>query len=485
MCILALCIALLAISAPTVAIANPILTMVIAFALLVAAILLYVLYAHMPGFGSFSVFAHPLFWSFVWLAAMFVLPGIYGALRPGFLEERYTTYSFSQTYTAWGVSLVVFGALIIWIGFDTLSRIVKPSAFLRNFGNRLPSARVLILAFGIVATLQLITLLTLGSEYSRDVSALGPFAGLLRLFAVIADTNLLIVAFIAYGAFLKRYSWHMLAAVVGVQIMLDLASGFRKPIVWMMLTIFIAALLAGANMRRLAAFGVILFGVAIIVVPMMPFIRQSITSGDPMLSALGHAYQESWGKGLGEGFAGFGDAVMRRQTEVAQMPGVILEQTPQDHRFRGWLEFLLIPTMLVPRFLWPGKPQVTQGVEFSHEYLGFPLSSTSSTAMTIMGEAYMFAGFGTLIVACLIVGGAAALVFRLFIQSGMIPLGIAMIPRLIDIDSQFSSMLLGFIQDAFIFTVVAVALVTLPASQPLFGKGEPLGAMDEIEDRVQ
>ncbi len=83
-------------------------------------------------------------------------------------------------------------------------------------------------------------------------------------------------------------------------------------------------------------------------------------------------------------------------------------------RQESFFEDLMVA--VTPRVLWPGKPQVSFGREFTVILgeAGSAESATSSTAVTLQGAYYWWGGYPALALGCALTGGGFALVWLLF-----------------------------------------------------------------------
>lgn len=446
----------------------PKLTFALVFVALGFLINSYISYAKLPRFSQDVHWAaHPPFWCLAWAIVMFPLPALYGAYNQQLLREVGPWVTFSQEYTAWGMTLLLAGLLTMWMSFNVSALVVHPGRATSELTSRFPSQAVLLLAYMILAVLQVFLLLTVGTDYSRDVAALGPLSLLMGPIATFASASLLIVAFMAIGTFKYRQPILPFTAVLVLQVSFGFASGFKKPILWLGLVLLVSVIYSRIPLRRMMLPAMLLTVAAVLVVPITSEYRTVISQGESPVPALQTAYDESWGEGFGHGIQIFMDDVVGRQSGVAQMPGLIMQKTPDSIPYLGWENMLAIPTLLIPRALWPEKPVVTQGISFSHEYLNYPAIVESSSAPTVFGEAYMFAGWPSALLAGVVLGALLACIYRLIIEAGLVALGISLLPTVIDLENQFSAMSIGLIQNVVVFSFVTFLVFrAMPARHP-------------------
>jgi hypothetical protein len=139
----------------------------------------------------------------------------------------------------------------------------------------------------------------------------------------------------------------------------------------------------------------------------------------------------------------------------------------------------MIPIYIIPRFLWPDKPILSRGIWFSITYINMPATTNSSSAMTIFGEPYIYAGPGATIAAMLAFGLLLAFLYHNTLNVGLMTVYISLIPTFIDVDSQFSTQFIGIIQAFFVYTLIY--LIVVLASTPRFSKLRRKHAQNIIE----
>jgi hypothetical protein len=84
---------------------------------------------------------------------------------------------------------------------------------------------------------------------------------------------------------------------------------------------------------------------------------------------------------------------------------VIGQRTPERIPYRSWSELIVGPvTGLVPRALWPGKPVLSTGLDFSEDYYDLPASVQSSSAVTVPGDLLRHGGITPLVIGMVLVG---------------------------------------------------------------------------------
>jgi hypothetical protein len=86
---------------------------------------------------------------------------------------------------------------------------------------------------------------------------------------------------------------------------------------------------------------------------------------------------------------------------------IIVQRTPNQVAFVSPLQLIEGPVVgMVPRVLWPGKPILITGYQFSQEYFGLPSNLYTSTADTMIGGLYWHGGWISMIVGMFLLGCA-------------------------------------------------------------------------------
>jgi len=132
--------------------------------------------------------------------------------------------------------------------------------------------------------------------------------------------------------------------------------------------------------------------------------------------------------------------------------------TPGVIPYEGANQFLLLPTKLIPRALWPDKPTLSRGQWFSVNFRGLEETTTSSSAMTLFGESYLFFGWTGVILGALMAGGALAVLARQLDRPGMAAVYLALVPTILEIEPELSSYLTSLVQRSIVFIVVFLVL---------------------------
>jgi hypothetical protein len=86
-------------------------------------------------------------------------------------------------------------------------------------------------------------------------------------------------------------------------------------------------------------------------------------------------------------------------------PAIIMQRTPAEIGFVSPVQLVTAPiATLVPRAVWPGKPILDSGYEFSQTYYELPATVYTSSAITPVGDLYLHGGWIPVIVGMFLLG---------------------------------------------------------------------------------
>jgi hypothetical protein len=86
-------------------------------------------------------------------------------------------------------------------------------------------------------------------------------------------------------------------------------------------------------------------------------------------------------------------------------PAIIMQRTPDEVKFLSPVQLVEAPiVILVPRAVWPGKPILDTGYDFSQTYYDLPASAYTSSAITPVGDLYQHGGWIPVIVGMFLLG---------------------------------------------------------------------------------
>jgi hypothetical protein len=158
---------------------------------------------------------------------------------------------------------------------------------------------------------------------------------------------------------------------------------------------------------------------------------------------------------------------MLRRVRMIDSVAITAQLTPQTIPYRSPLEFASAPVVgLIPRALWPDKPILTTGYEFSQEYYGTSADSYTSAGITPLGDLYRHGGLATVLVGMLLLGMGARVfdgLFRPEVDPRAICFLLAFLPMLLRAD--IYGMVVG-IPSSVVLAVVGARLMCRGTAAP-------------------
>ena len=427
-------------------------------------------------------YLHPSLLVVLWVFMMLVVPGACAFFNVSGGEDRFIDYLYDvqkldNSDLTRGMWLVWIGCLTLCAGYSLGVRHFRPSKLAVVLGRHSIGMKTTILLYLVVLGLQLLRIAVIGIAYGADRSRWGSLESIEGTLSYVERANLLLVALLAIKAMRGEWPWRPLLAVAAVQTLLAFTSGFIKPMIWLSVVIFACALISNYNTKIIVIIATVLVSLVIMIVPVAQDMRKSAgrnpnrdlaAASDVALAA----FQNTWGQGLDVGWGIFTDKFIDRQMGVAFMPGLIMARTPSTFPYEGFGQFFTIPAYILPRFLWPGKPIISRGVWFSITFLEEPEETRNSTAMTIFGEGYLFAGWFGTVFASVMVGLGLALLYRNTVAVGLIPIYFGALPTLLDVEIEFTMVFVGAIQQTVALFLVYAVMIILSYRQTARGSRE-------------
>jgi len=158
--------------------------------------------------------------------------------------------------------------------------------------------------------------------------------------------------------------------------------------------------------------------------------------------------------------------LMQRIREI-DSPAIVMQRTPGQIPYSSPLQLIEAPLVdMVPRVLWPGKPILASGYQFSQEYYGLPSSLYTSSAITPIADLYRHGGWIPVIAGmCLLGCGVRVLDDVLDVRSNphAVFLVLLLFPSLVNGEQDWQS-LLASMPATMIVWLLATALTFQPRS---------------------
>jgi hypothetical protein len=370
-----------------------------------------------------------------------------------------------QVATYGGEVLLVTGALLASAGVTAFSLFYHfASRFLRrrapvNAERSAPLVRVVSL-YVLSAAARTLRLSVVGVAIDQDLTRWGSLQWADQWIGCIEDLRYLALALLVAHILRHGSGYGWLFAALLVEAVFGATSGFLKPLIWPVVLCAVAsAALDRIRGKHVAVMVAVTVGVALFS-PVVTAIRENragaLGSGgtDGTTSALATVRTRSAADALESAYLKF----FGRQSEVATATGLIMALTPDVVPYEGAARFLGLPANLIPRAIWPDKPVLSRGRWFSANFRGLEESTTSSSAMTLFGESYLFFGWTGLVIGMCIAGTALAGLHRFLDRPGTAVVYLALVPMLLDIEPELSSYLTTIVQRSVVFVIAFVLL---------------------------
>ena len=422
-----------------------------------------------------AALVHPPLLVSIWFFTIGIVPGLVGLVDESRVGSLRDLGVWDPSWVPRGLYLFLVALSVLVAVYGLLVRRLHPLRWAPGLMRRRPAWWLLGITYAVTLGVRAFRVATTGVAYGAQVEGLGALAGLNQLFAAVEESRFLVVAYLAAAQSEDRIVRRSLYGVLLVEVMLGLTSGFTKPVLLVLVVAILARVLEGSgslwiSKRRLGAMMLGVLAVIVLATAMSETSRSLIATGsydttefDEVLSLSTSSFSDSWGSGLRAGWDEFVDKAAGRQAQVAHMPGIILRRVPSEIEFAGYDRLLALPTYLVPRVVWPDKPTLSRGVDFSVQVLNMPSDTRSSSAVTVVGEAYMIGGYGGVLVAMLVLAWLFAFLAANTSLLGNQALYAALVPSFIDWEAQFTTMVLGIVQQGLALAAIQWLLVAASA----------------------
>lgn len=284
---------------------------------------------------------------------------------------------------------------------------------------------------------------------------LAMFEGLSRYALVLAALDALVLS-----QSLRSRATLVLLAVLEIGIGLFAAS---KETV--LLTFVVLGLVAISTRRRIAR-SVIALAIALVLL-LFPFnsqyratIRDGTAAVPPAtaVAALPRVMSDTVVQSSVRSF--FVDAPAQVSARLRQIDNlaIIRQRTPDDIGFRPWTELFVGPVIgLVPRAIWPEKPILSTGRDFSIDYYEIPPTIVTAAAVTPPGDLYRHGGLLPVVIGMAVIGVVARTIDRVFDPRRDLRLLIPFVPfftLLLKSESDVTALVLGLLQTTILSVVV-------------------------------
>lgn len=240
--------------------------------------------------------------------------------------------------------------------------------------------------------------------YVANAAAQGQLASVLQVLAILSDLGGMAVLMVAvtYFATGDRALRSVLIGIVGFQTMFGVISGVKGTTIEPTVFVLLAYI---AYRRRIPwrSIGLLVAITLLILVPINTVYRQALRGGAQSTSgALAQALNGPNGV-----LPSPTDPVSYVFTRFRSIDNValIVAETPRSFPYADGSHYYELPAIaLVPRALWPSKPALTEGADFSYSYWEVPRRIRTSTPLTQVGDLYRNFGLGGVVIGMIVWG---------------------------------------------------------------------------------
>jgi len=204
------------------------------------------------------------------------------------------------------------------------------------------------------------------------------------------------------------------------------------------------------------------------------------------LNASASSWMESLQSGGNSASGQLASRTMERASLLAQVAHV-LELTPSQVPYQGGQTYSYLAVTLIPRFIWPDKPTVSQANQYYQVAYGLTDArrlESVSIAVGSMAEGYInFGWFG--VIGIMLGIGVLFRGYQNFCTSDqanglVLAITVALLPQLITIESQLGQYIAGLLQQ-----IILTFLVFLPVTQRKFKTAAPVTGLSVSPSRVR
>lgn len=200
-----------------------------------------------------------------------------------------------------------------------------------------------------------------------------------------------------------------LAILLAAEIMIAAVMGIKGQFITAVMAVAIARASAGRGMpRRLILAAAAFF--LLMVIPFTIAYRAEVRGGPADLSpgsAAAAAPAVASAAASTASVATIPESVsyLAQRLQEIDAPAIVLQKTPSQVPYASPAQIPeALATGLIPRFLWPGKPLVDAGYQFSQEYYGTPPGLVTAAAISPQADLYRYGGWLPMLTGMLALG---------------------------------------------------------------------------------
>lgn len=426
-------------------------------------------------YGRLDPFELPI-WFTINVFLFMVVSGIYA-----FADHRalYARLKGDYGYLVLALFYVSTGTFALWLGYrftvGKLKREPRASLVSRTISNAAIIQPVAVLTlYAASVGIRLFQIATGQYSYLQDIGASGFLAirQWLTYGAMIWVVVLPATVLAAFRGKVPLLSSTTLLFMVLVEAAFTFVGGSKGPIIQVLVLIVACSLYTGHRIPwRLAVMIGLLF---IIVFPVNQRYRPMVISGEVdnrnFLSAATTIVRltgETWfSTPLAENLQAFLNGLIGRQSSLIQSVSLAAYVTPDTIPYRYGHDYFRLPLyILIPRVIWPGKPNLSGSIQFSIDYAGERPDTINSTAVTLFGDLYLNFGLPGILGGMFLLGILYRQVYQSFRDANSerrLVLYLALLLWLTNIEAEIVGLIQGFVQQFIIFYVLTRMMYRRP-----------------------
>ena len=202
------------------------------------------------------------------------------------------------------------------------------------------------------------------------------------------------------------------------------ASGYKQNVILTILAVAVPYTLTRRRMHK----GLLIFAVLVVMLVVIPFNQAyrnvargptgTLSTGEALSAAPAILAHTIGNRDISGALSASASYLLIRVRNI-DGPAIIMQRTPGQIAFTSPIQLAEAPLVsLVPRAIWPDKPIIDTGYQFSQDYYELPSSVITASAITPVGDLYRHGGWIPVIIGMFLLGCVTR-----FLDDGMDVLG--------------------------------------------------------------
>ena len=341
-----------------------------------------------------------------------------------YFDKKYLSVLPSVSYLPSGLLLTGIGLLSMCFGYTLVSSSFKPDASKNAVDARYnnPSLQLTFLLYLSVFALRL-GLIALGSGEIVLGNNNRVGGNWYQWFVYLIELRWFFIALVTLQVAAGRWPRWLLVFVVLIEGGMAVSSGWSSSLPKIVLLVSGCLIYVRQRLRWRTLLLVAIGAIAVVIfsVPIARDLRETRRATEQVAWAnIYDSFEMTWGAGFGNGWKLFSNLIVGRQTVIAQTPSILIRLIPGVIPYLPWQELAVAPLTSIPRVIWSSKPIYSEiGTWLTVQVFGRPQGSGSS-AITIVGNAYMYGGWSVVVIGMLVLGVLAGSMYRWLAIPGLL-----------------------------------------------------------------